>query len=85
MKKNQILWLRIVAIRYLSYMESPRSAWNEKILAVDLGCSAMTERKAEHDKNGRINASCHQVNHRPSRRLSYAATSRAAEHAENTE
>ena len=63
MKKNQISGLGIVVIPYLSYMESPHSAWNEEVLALDLGSSSTTERKSEHDKNDRVDA-CHQANHR---------------------
>ena len=63
MKKNQILRLGIAVIPYLSYMESPRSAWNEEILTLDLGSCTTTERKSEHDKNHRVDA-CHQANHR---------------------
>ena len=47
---------------YLSYMKSSRPARDEEIFAVDLGSSSTTERKSEHDKNDRINASCRQKN-----------------------
>jgi hypothetical protein len=53
----------MAVIPYLSHMESPRSAWSEEILALDLGSSTTTERKSEHDKKNRANATGHHANH----------------------
>jgi hypothetical protein len=72
-------------IQYLSHMESAHSSWNEKIFALDLGSGTRIERKCEHDKNNRVNATGHHKRFHSLRRLSYAATSSAAEDAEKTE
>jgi hypothetical protein len=78
-------------------MKSTGSPWNEEIFALDLGTSRTTDRKSEHEQNDRAKAACagfdrlepqhygQPVHFHSLRRVSYAATSRAAEAAEKTE